>query len=149
MKYIIDQKDKPHVVTQQGKNGEYPEVSFTLVSQVVEGLMGIEPDAANHTISTLPRLPEEIDHLDLTGLKIGNHTITVHQSKTKTVITHVAGDQHLAAKIRFYGSHEFISLDGKHIKADSGDLNGKIYSYITVKLTPGEKASATIKHNFK
>jgi len=149
MKYIIDQKDKPHVVTQQGKNGEYPEVSFTLVSQVVEGLMGIEPDAANHTISTLPRLPNEIDHLDLAGLKIGNHTIAIHQSTSKTEITHSVGKQPLTAKIRFYGNHEFISLDGKHIKADSGDLNGKTYSYITVELTPGEKASATIKHNFK
>lgn len=144
MKYIIDQKDKPHVVTKQGKNGDYPEVSFTLVSQVVEGLMGIEPDAANHTISTIPRLPSEIDHLNLERLKIGDHTIAVYQSADKTEITYSMGEQSLTAKIRFYGSHEFISVNGKKIKAKQAQLNGETFSFITVDLKSEEKVVATI-----
>lgn len=144
MKYIIDQKDNPHVVIQQGKNGDYPEVSFTLVSQVVEGLMGIEPDAANHTISTLPRLPVEIDHLDLDRLKIGDHTITIYQTKGKTEITHSEGKQPLTAQIRFYGSHDVILVNNKKTKAKTALLNGITFSYITVKLKAGEKVVATI-----
>jgi hypothetical protein len=144
MKYIIDQKDKPHVVTQQGKNGDYPEVSFTLVSQVVEGLMGIEPDAANHTVSTIPRLPSEIDHLDLERLQIGGHTIAVYQSADKTEITHSTGEQSLTTKIRFYGSHEFISVNGKKMKAKKAQLNGEHFSFVTVTLESREKVVATI-----
>lgn len=144
MKYVIDQKDKPHVVRQQGKNGDYPEVSFTLVSQVVEGLMGIEPDAANHTISTLPRLPDEIGYLDLDRLKIGDHTIAIYQSNGKTEITHSLGDQPLTTKIRFYGNHNAILVNNKKTKAKTALLNGITFSYITVKLKAGEKVVATI-----
>ncbi|TXD78284.1 hypothetical protein [Algoriphagus ratkowskyi] len=144
MQYIIDQKDKPHVVKQQGKNGDYPEVSFTLVSQVVEGLMGVEPDAANHMISTLPRMPNEIGHLDLDRLKIGDHTIAVYQSNRKTEITHSVGDQPLTAKIRFYGNHDAILVNNKKTKAKKASLNGINFSYITVKLQAGEKVEASI-----
>lgn len=144
MKYVIDQKDKAHVVTNQGKNGDYPEVSFTLVSQVVEGLMGIEPDAANHTISTIPRLPEEIKCLELTDLKIGEHTIAVNQSSNKTEITNTSSESPLTCVIRFYGNQEFIFVNDKKTKAKSALLNGKPYSFITIKLKSGEKVVATL-----
>jgi len=144
MKYIVDQKEKAHVVTKQGKNGDYPEVPFTLVSQVVEGLMGIEPDAANHTISTIPRLPEEIGFLELTDLKIGEHTIDVRQSNKKTEITNTSGDAPLVCKIRFYGTHKVISVNDQKTKASTAVLNGKIYSFIRVELKPGEKVIASI-----
>ena len=34
--------------SQQGTNGDYPEMPFTLVSQTVEGLAGVVPDAPSH-----------------------------------------------------------------------------------------------------
>tara|TARA_R110002074_G_scaffold379314_3_gene557492 strand:+ start:12753 stop:13097 length:345 start_codon:yes stop_codon:yes gene_type:complete len=114
------------------------------VSQVVEGLMGIEPDAANHTISTIPRLPKEIGFLELTDLKIGEHTITVRQASKKTEITNSSGDATLICKIRFYGNHEAISVNNQKTKASTALLNGEIYSFITVKLKAGEKVIASI-----
>jgi hypothetical protein len=39
MKDIISVLDQPHEVVQQGTNGDYPEVSYTLLSQTVEGLI--------------------------------------------------------------------------------------------------------------
>ncbi|PZX46866.1 hypothetical protein LV85_04200 [Algoriphagus chordae] len=144
MKYIIDEKEKPHYVTKQGNNGNYPEVSFTLVSQVVEGLMGIEPNAAELTISTIPRLPAEIQYLALSNLKIGEHTIEVYQSKNKTEITNSASSSPLTCNIRFYGEHKHMFANGKKTKAKTAMLNGKIYSFISVQLNPGEKVVATL-----
>ena len=57
MKKIYGQRELQHVNSSQGPNGDYPEVSFTLVSQTVEGLMGIAPDAADHRVTTQSRLP--------------------------------------------------------------------------------------------
>lgn len=142
MQYIINQKDNPHVIINQGSNGNYPEVSFTLVSQVVEGLMGVEPDAPNHAMSTIPRLPHDIAYLELTELKIGNHLISLHQSNTKTEITHISGDKKLTSDIRFYGEHDFITLNGEKIKAKSDLLNGEVYSFITATINSGEKIIA-------
>ncbi|MEU7856379.1 hypothetical protein [Nonomuraea sp. NPDC049141] len=52
MRYVYEQRETRHANSRQGLNGDYPEVSFTLVSQTVEGLMGIQPDAPRHTVAT-------------------------------------------------------------------------------------------------
>ena len=38
---------------------EYPEVSFSVVGSLVGGLMGVDPDARERVVATLPRLPKE------------------------------------------------------------------------------------------
>ena len=51
MQYIYDQRNNPHPVAAQGTNGNYPETSFTLVSQTVQGLLGVDPDAAQGLVT--------------------------------------------------------------------------------------------------
>ena len=43
MQYILSVKDLPHENAAQGINGDYPEISFTFLRHVVEGLMGVTP----------------------------------------------------------------------------------------------------------
>lgn len=144
MQYIISEKDKPHVVKNQGLNGDYPEISFTLVSQVVEGIMGLEPDAANHAIKTISRLPAEIEYLELKNLAIGEHLIELRQSKTQTQISNIKSEFPLKCTVRFYGNHPKFLVNQKSQKSKKGFLNGVEFSFVEIDLKPGEKISVEI-----
>ncbi|MFF1819592.1 NPCBM/NEW2 domain-containing protein [Kribbella sp. NPDC058245] len=140
---IIDQLDKPHEVVQQGTNGDYPEVPFTLVSQTVEGLAGIVPDAPSHAVSTLSRLPEDIGWLDLNHVMVGAHDINVrHDGGTKTTVTHNAGPRPFKTTISFYGGYAKLKVNGKTVTADHTLQRGKSVSSVTVTLPPGGKVVA-------
>lgn len=65
MKNIISQKDLPHEHKSQGTNGDYPEISFTFISQTIMGLMGISVDEKSGEIKTKPNLPSEIKYIEL------------------------------------------------------------------------------------
>ncbi|MBQ9532143.1 MAG: hypothetical protein IJR70_08725 [Eubacterium sp.] len=58
-------------------NGDYPEISFSFISQVVEGMMGIRPNAKDSAITVTPNLPDEIRDIKLFGLKVGNNCLTL------------------------------------------------------------------------
>lgn len=77
MKHIINLKDLPHEHKSQGTNGDYPEISFTFISQTVEGLMGILTDAASGKITTCPHFPEEIENIKLTALNFGSYSVDI------------------------------------------------------------------------
>lgn len=85
MKHIISLKDLPHEHETQGTNGDYPEISFTFISQTVEGLMGISADAALGTISICPHYPEEIDGIKITDLKFGDYSVDVSLERNKVM----------------------------------------------------------------
>ena len=143
MKDIIGALDEPHEVVQQGTNGDYPEVSFTLVSQTVEGLAGVVPDAPGHAVSTLSRLPEEIGWLDLDHIMVGEHDVDVrHEGRTRTTVTHNAGPQPLTTTLSFYGGYAQIKVDGQRVKADHTLQRGRSVSSVTVPVPPGGRVTA-------
>ncbi|MFI6479815.1 hypothetical protein ACIBH1_17910 [Nonomuraea sp. NPDC050663] len=74
MREIFAMRDLPHVAG--GRNGDYPEVSFTLVAQVVEGLLGLRPDG-----TVRPGLPEGIDWLEISGIPLGAREVTVRKER--------------------------------------------------------------------
>ncbi|MEQ7007090.1 NPCBM/NEW2 domain-containing protein [Actinopolymorpha sp. B17G11] len=143
MKDIIGALNEPHEVVQQGTNGDYPEVSFTLVSHTVEGLAGVVPDAPGHAVSTLSRLPEEIDWLNLDHIMVGEHDIDVrHEGSTRTTVIHNAGPRPLTTTISFYGGYAQIKVDGQQMKADHTLQRGKSVSAATVTVPPGGQVTA-------
>lgn len=86
MKHIISQKDLPHEHKSQGTNGDYPEISFTFISQVVEGLMGVCPDASSGEIITCPHFPKDIEDMKLRNLKFGAYSVDIYLEKNKMVL---------------------------------------------------------------
>ncbi len=95
MKHIISQKDLPHEHKSQGTNGDYPEISFTFISHVIEGMMGISVNAVTGEIFVTPCLPKEIADIRLFDLNFGdysadvfieNNEITVHSHGKKPLI---------------------------------------------------------------
>ncbi|MGX5697476.1 hypothetical protein ACWKWP_14855, partial [Agromyces soli] len=74
---IHARRDDLHEVPQQGPNGDYPEVAFTLVGQIAAGLLGLEPDAAAGRITTRPKPPAGVRRLSVHGIPFGRGTIDV------------------------------------------------------------------------
>jgi hypothetical protein len=143
MKDIISVLGRPHEVPSQGTNGDYPEVSYTLLSQTVEGLAGIVPNAPANAVSTLSRLPKEIGWLNLDHITVGQHDLGVrHEGATRTTVTHNSGPQPLKTTISFYGGYAQIEVNGRRVKAEHALQRGKSVSSVTVSLPPGAHVTA-------
>lgn len=87
MKYIISKKDLPHEHKSQGTNGDYPEISFTFISQTIEGIMGISVDEKSKELILKPNLPNEINYIKLSDfLYRGNYyDITISRNNSKII----------------------------------------------------------------
>ncbi|WP_051388979.1 hypothetical protein [Arthrobacter sp. 35W] len=75
MREIYSRRNDAHEVPQQRLNGSYPEVSFTLVSQIVAGMLGVQPNAAGRTVTTRTILPAGVTRLEVFDIPFGEGTI--------------------------------------------------------------------------
>lgn len=144
MKYITSIKDEPHERPIQGTNGDYPEISFTFVSHTIEGMMGVEPDAANNFIATVPRLPQEVpdvtaDHIDIADSELS----LTHVGNTSSALTNTVGPD-LTWEVRFYGEHNYIKIGNEYVEAQQKELNGEVISYTTVTVPSGKTVHAEV-----
>lgn len=145
MKKIIDSQNDNMGLKEGGSNGDYPELAFTLISGVVENLMGIEPNAHNHSVSTISRLPDEISFLAVNNLVIGKHRLDIrHERQTKTVINHTEGDTDMLCNIRFYGKYNQVKVNGTVFMAKHEVLNGSAISSIQISIPASETISAEV-----
>lgn len=145
-KTIINRLNDKHIVDEAGLNGDYPEVSYTFISNVVENMMGVEPDAINDGVAVVSRLPEEVSTLGVNGLKIGTHTINLlHEGRNKTTLAHLFGSKDLRCEFRFYGHFNVIYLNGKPAKAAYSKLNGAEISSVQLPVAKGKKVVAEVK----
>lgn len=135
LEYIIDQPDK-----------EYPEVSYTLVSHIVEGMLGFEPNAPERSFFTVPRLPEAVADLCVSQIPLGNHRITVaHEGTKKSTATHVSGDEPLKWEACFYGNHPRIDVNGDEKSSEKRTIHGVEASFVIIELAPGQAATAVVR----
>ncbi|AWB96632.1 hypothetical protein DCE93_14065 [Agromyces badenianii] len=138
MKDIISKLHLPHEVRTQGVNGDYPELSYTLVSQTVEGLAGVRPNAPEHAVSVRSHLPSEIGWLDLDHIQVGDHDFGVrHDGTSKTVVNHNSGSQPLTVTVEFPGGWTKLKVDGKPMKPTYTHVNGQAVSVVTVTVPVG------------
>lgn len=146
MQHVYDRRDEQHPVSKQGTNGDYPEVSYTLVSQTVEGLMGVAPNAPSHALTTQSRLPTGTDWVQIKDMRIGRNTFALrHDGATKSTLTNTAGPDKYTWEARFPGDHDTIEVNGKSHKADTKVVNGVTYAYVTVTIAPGATATAKVR----
>ncbi|WP_262286351.1 NPCBM/NEW2 domain-containing protein [Micromonospora sp. MA102] len=144
MKDIIAKLHLPHEVPTQGTNGDYPETSFTLLSQTVEGLAGVRPNAPEHAVSVRSHLPAEIGWLDLDHIRVGEHDFGVrHAGTTKTVVNHNAGPQPLEVTVQFPGGWPKLKVDGKPVKPEYVHVNGRALTQVTLTVPVGASITVT------
>ncbi|MFC8716554.1 hypothetical protein, partial [Kitasatospora sp. NPDC057198] len=144
MQYVYDRRNDQHVVTKQGPNGDYPEVSFTLVSQTVQGLMGVDPNAPAHSLATASHLPTGTSWLALDDLAVGRNTFTLrHDGATSSTLTNKTGTDSYTWEARIPGAHGSLKVNGTSQNAATKTVDGTVYSYVTVTVAPG--ATATVQ----
>ncbi|MFF2045028.1 hypothetical protein ACFVVX_31895 [Kitasatospora sp. NPDC058170] len=146
MQHVYDQKDVQHVNAAQGTNGDYPEVSFTLLGQTVEGLMGVAPDAPGRTLTTQSRLPSGMDWLKIDDLRIGGEAFSLrHDGATRSTLTNVSGGSAYTWEARFPGVHATVEVDGVPRRARTKVVDGVTYTYVTQTVAPGRTVTAQVR----
>jgi hypothetical protein len=116
----------------------YPEVSYLIINNTIQGLMGIRPDAPNNTFYTLPKLSYEVPWIEAEHVPIGNTDLTIrHDGTTKTTVTNNSGDD-MTWEAQFYGEYNTISVDGTPAAVNTKSEWGKTVSYVAVPIAVGE-----------
>lgn len=147
MDYILSIKDLPHERAAQGTNGDYPEISFTIVSQTVQGMMGIEPEASTDSVSTIPRLPSDVGWVEVDQLPMGDGDLKVrHDGNSKTELTNLTSED-LTWTVQFYGEHASITVDGEPVTTAGSALNGEPIRTATVTVPAGGSVVAERGHD--
>jgi hypothetical protein len=138
-KYIL------HLSNPSTKRREYPEVSYGVIEGIVQGVMGIEPDAFSNTINTCYK-DESDNDARLDSLSILGSVVSVeHNAKTKSTFTN-NGNKTINWKASFRNSHKVIYINNKAIKAKREfDASGKLLSYVIIPVVSGQTVSARVK----
>ncbi len=130
----MDTKDEPHERPTQGTNGDYPEISFTFISNTIEGLMGIKPNAAEHRVTTASHLTSDIEWLSVDQLPMGEHELTLrHDGLTKSTLSN-RSEHALEWEAWFYGDYPTLIVDGQAIRSQTKQVNGQQVSYVIVPI---------------
>ena len=135
---------------------EYPEVSYTTVAAVINGLMGIEleifpPESAltmgyfvDKYITTYPRLTDRTRWAEVENLTIRKNSISVrHDGLGKTTLRNNSGPSFIW-KARFPGSFEELLVDGEPQEATQEKLFAVEQQNTWVRLTLGPGESFTV-----
>lgn len=123
---------------------EYPEVSFGVVEGVVQGLMGINPDARTGTISTIYKTNGN-DNATIKGLSLLHTVIDVtHLNKHQTSLKN-AGKKALKWKAMFYGNYKTANVNGREmpLKTET-DEQGKKVSFVSIAVQPGKAVTVNL-----
>lgn len=145
VKYIARTLNSPHEVSSQGSNSEFPEVSFTMISNLVEGMMGVRADAPCNKINTIPRLPDDTKYVTINNIKIGNSLFNLtHRNNNCSELSYLEGNSSYTWVVEFYGDFSEIYVDSKPVKAYHKKINGEYVSYINVIIRPGENKKVSL-----
>ncbi|MCR8556254.1 hypothetical protein KXD93_01290 [Mucilaginibacter sp. BJC16-A38] len=123
---------------------EYPEVSFGVIEGIVQGLMGITPDAPGATISTIYK-SNGTGNAVINQLPLLHTTIDLaHISKQQSVIKNT-GQQPFKWKAMFYGAYKRAYLNGNLLPLKKGtDQQQREISIVETTVKPGEKADIKV-----
>lgn len=138
MKYIGDRRSQPHVRVSQGLNEDYPELSFTMIDAIIEGLLGLHTDVQSGTISTCPCLPGEIPDLAVTGIRLGSLCVDVRLPDIRSAELNNRSEQSVTWKCMFAGDFERMSVRNQIVNPGQENVNGVQCSAITVQVAPQE-----------
>lgn len=109
------------------------------MSNLIEGMMGVQANAPQSSFSTVPRLPEDTHYVTVRNINIGKSSFELTHRENKTSeITYQKGQETYTWEASFYGKHKNLYVDGKAVKALHKEINGEPVSCIQVKLNPGD-----------
>ncbi|WP_214322828.1 NPCBM/NEW2 domain-containing protein [Nonomuraea sediminis] len=125
-----------------GRN-TYPEISFTTVSNVIDGMMGVQPDAPHAKVATVSRLTSETPWVEIDHLKVGDNDLKLkHTGTTTSTLTNNSGGT-ITWEAQFYGTPATITVNGTAYTPQTKSLYGQPVSYVTAPVPAGASVTAT------
>lgn len=122
----------------------YPEISYTVIGNIAEGLLGIRADAPRHALSTLSGLPAAVPWVELDHIPLGGHDIAVRQEKSRTRLTHHDGPRPLRWTARFAGRHFLARVNGLPHPARVRTDAGRVVSEVEVTVPVGRRVTVEV-----
>ncbi|WP_157766440.1 hypothetical protein [Pedobacter ginsengisoli] len=124
---------------------EYPEVSFGVIDGIVQGLMGISPDAQTNTISTLFRSNSK-GSASLNSLPVLQTIIKVtHNNERQTIICN-SGKKSIKWKALFMGNYPHAIINGiAQASKKETNAQGKVMSWVLAEVKPGKQITVNVK----
>ncbi|HTE00538.1 MAG TPA: hypothetical protein VK668_14690 [Mucilaginibacter sp.] len=125
---------------------EYPEVSFGVIEGIVQGLMGVTPDASSGTISTIYK-SNGTGNAAIRQLSLLLTTIDItHVNKQQSVMKNT-GLRSFKWKAMFYGAYKRAYADGHllPVKKET-DPQQKEISIVETTVKPGQKVNIKVEN---
>jgi hypothetical protein len=123
----------------------YPEVSFTVISQIATRIMGIEPDAQGRSVRTFGRLPAEVAWVQLDHVPVGQNDLLIRHEDVNgsTTVENSAGPD-INWEALFPGTRPVIQVDGVLMTAAAASINGVPVSAVSIPLKAGQRRVANV-----
>ncbi|OQX77889.1 MAG: hypothetical protein B6D61_06500, partial [Bacteroidetes bacterium 4484_249] len=119
------------------ENG-YPEVSYLIINNTIQGMMGVRPDAPNNKFYTLSKLSSEVPWIQADHVPVGSNDLTIrHDGTTKTTATNNSGVA-MTWEAQFYGEYNNITINSVASTVNTKSEWGKTVSYLTTPIDVGE-----------
>ena len=128
----------------ENKRRDYPENSFTIIEHVTRGLMGVNVNAETNTFSTLSRVENQEDWVEMKQIPLLSNKISVmHKGIGESKASNLSGAT-VQWSAQFLGNHEFFYVNGVKTESKQSKSKGKLISYYQVQLKEGEQAVVSI-----
>lgn len=134
-----------HLIDPALPRREYPEVSYSVLGALVNGLMGIHTDSASRTILTLSHLTETVGWARIEHLPVLDNEISVtHHDNTMSILGNERGPAFLW-EARFAGNHTVLLVNGQP-RPSAGVIGSDARAQASVAITvqPGEQVTVAL-----
>ncbi len=115
--------------------------SARFLEAVIQGLVGVRPQAYSHRVNLFVQLPIDLNHFALRNLAVGEHqlTITMRRELNREImrLTHHSGPSGLECFIVPHRDWKKATLDGEAISAKEEVFGDKRILCIPCKIPPG------------
>ena len=118
---------------------DYPEVSYSVIDAVVEGLMGVALNAPEAKVATCSQLPDELKWAGLENIPWKEGSISLkHEGVNASELT-LINEKPVLWKAIFKGSGDTLWVNGQKVKALQGsDANGENVIFTEIKVESGK-----------
>ncbi len=122
----------------------YPEVSFAAVGNVLNGLLGIRPNAPENILEIKPRLSYGVEEVELNNLAVWNALLDVYFYKNTTITIKVKKGSFKWQPV-FKTEVDFLWVNGvKTPTFKRVNIRGKTESYVTLWVKQTEKYTVSM-----
>ncbi|RIK39419.1 MAG: hypothetical protein DCC57_20220 [Chloroflexi bacterium] len=122
---------------------QYPEVSYAAIDSIAAGLMGLDPDATNRTVTTCAGLTAQTGWVELDHVPIFDNRIRVRHLQPRTTSFANLSGPPLRWRAAFAGPVEELLIDGARcVPMQGADAQGQTCAW--VELTLGAQTEHTV-----